>query len=149
MSKNIKNKVIAGVVGFGIVLTPTVAFADSAVVGTTTTVVAPATTPAPVSTSKPTDANKATHKAAVEAYRVALKAWQDTRKANQVAYEATSVDLPQPEGPTITMNSPSLMSALTQWMTWCRFALAVAFDDVFDGDGGHVSLLFFRISRLG
>ena len=71
MSKNIKNKVIAGVVGFGIVLTPTVAFADSAVVGTTTTVVAPATTPAPVSTSKPTDANKATHKAAVEAYRVA------------------------------------------------------------------------------
>jgi hypothetical protein len=30
----------------------------------------------------------------------------------------SSVDLPQPEGPTMTMNSPSLISAFTPWMTW-------------------------------
>ena len=30
----------------------------------------------------------------------------------------SSVDLPQPEGPTMTMNSPSAISALTPWMTW-------------------------------
>ena len=29
----------------------------------------------------------------------------------------SSVDLPQPEGPTITTNSPWAMSALTPWMT--------------------------------
>ncbi len=29
-----------------------------------------------------------------------------------------SVDLPQPDGPTMTMNSPSGMSALTPWITW-------------------------------
>jgi hypothetical protein len=27
------------------------------------------------------------------------------------------VDLPQPEGPTMTTNSPSLISALTPWIT--------------------------------
>ena len=30
----------------------------------------------------------------------------------------SSVDLPQPEGPTITMNSPSLMSAGASLVTW-------------------------------
>ena len=30
----------------------------------------------------------------------------------------SSVDLPQPEGPTMTTNSPSFTSALTPWMTW-------------------------------
>ena len=29
----------------------------------------------------------------------------------------SSVDLPQPEGPTITMNSPSAMSTFTPWIT--------------------------------
>jgi hypothetical protein len=29
----------------------------------------------------------------------------------------SKVDLPQPEGPTITTNSPSSMAALTPWMT--------------------------------
>jgi hypothetical protein len=29
----------------------------------------------------------------------------------------SSVLLPQPEGPTMTMNSPSAISALTPWMT--------------------------------
>jgi hypothetical protein len=29
-----------------------------------------------------------------------------------------SVDLPQPEGPTMTTNSWSPISALTPWMTW-------------------------------
>ena len=29
----------------------------------------------------------------------------------------SSVDLPQPDGPTSTMNSPSLMSKLMPWMT--------------------------------
>jgi hypothetical protein len=29
----------------------------------------------------------------------------------------SKVDLPQPEGPTMTMNSPSRISALTPWMT--------------------------------
>ena len=29
----------------------------------------------------------------------------------------SNVDLPQPEGPTMTTNSPSVMSALTPWMT--------------------------------
>ena len=28
------------------------------------------------------------------------------------------VDLPQPDGPTRTMNSPSSMSMSTPWMTW-------------------------------
>jgi hypothetical protein len=31
----------------------------------------------------------------------------------------SSVDLPQPEGPTMTMNSPSAMVASTPWMTCC------------------------------
>src|SRR4029079_16559593 len=30
----------------------------------------------------------------------------------------SSVDLPQPDGPTMTTNSPSAMSALTPCMTW-------------------------------
>jgi hypothetical protein len=30
----------------------------------------------------------------------------------------SSVDLPQPDGPTMTMNSPSAISAFTPWMTW-------------------------------
>jgi hypothetical protein len=29
----------------------------------------------------------------------------------------STVDLPQPEGPTMTMNSPSAMSASTPWIT--------------------------------
>ena len=33
----------------------------------------------------------------------------------------SSVDLPQPEGPTMTTNSPSAISALTPWMTWFAF----------------------------
>ena len=32
----------------------------------------------------------------------------------------SSVDLPQPEGPTITMNSPSAMATSTPWIT-CSF----------------------------
>jgi hypothetical protein len=28
------------------------------------------------------------------------------------------VDLPQPEGPTMTTNSPSAISASTPWITW-------------------------------
>ena len=34
----------------------------------------------------------------------------------------SSVDLPQPEGPTMTTNSPSVISALTPWMTWLALA---------------------------
>jgi hypothetical protein len=30
----------------------------------------------------------------------------------------SSVDLPQPDGPTMTTNSPSAISAFTPWMTW-------------------------------
>ena len=30
----------------------------------------------------------------------------------------SSVDLPQPDGPTMTTNSPSWISALTPWITW-------------------------------
>ena len=30
----------------------------------------------------------------------------------------SSVDLPQPLGPTMTMNSPSAISILTPWITW-------------------------------
>ena len=30
----------------------------------------------------------------------------------------SSVDLPQPDGPTSTANSPSSMSTSTPWMTW-------------------------------
>ena len=30
----------------------------------------------------------------------------------------SSVDLPQPDGPTRTTNSPSWMSKLTPWSTW-------------------------------
>ena len=30
----------------------------------------------------------------------------------------SSVLLPQPDGPTMTMNSPSAISAFTPWMTW-------------------------------
>ena len=33
----------------------------------------------------------------------------------------SSVDLPQPDGPTMTTNSPSAISALTPWMTWFAF----------------------------
>ena len=33
----------------------------------------------------------------------------------------SSVDLPQPEGPTMTTNSPSAISASTPWMTWFAF----------------------------
>jgi hypothetical protein len=34
----------------------------------------------------------------------------------------SSVDLPQPEGPTMTMNSRSAISAFTPWMTWFLLA---------------------------
>ncbi|CKV54350.1 Uncharacterised protein [Mycobacterium tuberculosis] len=37
------------------------------------------------------------------------------------AISRSSVDLPQPEGPTMTMNSWSAISALTPWMTWLAF----------------------------
>jgi hypothetical protein len=30
----------------------------------------------------------------------------------------SSVLLPQPDGPTMTMNSPSAISASTPWITW-------------------------------
>jgi hypothetical protein len=33
----------------------------------------------------------------------------------------SSVLLPQPDGPTMTMNSPSAISALTPWITWFAF----------------------------
>jgi hypothetical protein len=33
----------------------------------------------------------------------------------------SSVDLPQPEGPTMTMNSPSAICTFTPWIT-CSFA---------------------------
>ena len=33
----------------------------------------------------------------------------------------SSVLLPQPEGPTMTMNSPSVISALTPWITLTAF----------------------------
>jgi hypothetical protein len=29
-----------------------------------------------------------------------------------------NVDLPQPDGPTITMNSPSAIATSTPWITW-------------------------------
>jgi hypothetical protein len=38
----------------------------------------------------------------------------------------SSVLLPQPLGPTMTMNSPSVISALTPWITFGLGALAVA-----------------------
>jgi hypothetical protein len=34
----------------------------------------------------------------------------------------SSVDLPQPEGPTITMNSPSAIATSTLWITMTPFA---------------------------
>ena len=37
--------------------------------------------------------------------------------ASSPATMRSSVDLPQPEGPTMTMNSPSAMSTVTPWMT--------------------------------
>ena len=37
--------------------------------------------------------------------------------ASRPATMRRSVDLPQPEGPTMTMNSPSAMSIETPWMT--------------------------------
>ncbi len=52
----------------------------------------------------------------------------------------SSVDLPQPEGPTSTTNSPSAMSTLTPWMT-SHGAEGLA--DVLIADLGHCS------SRLG
>ena len=40
--------------------------------------------------------------------------------ASRPATMRSSVDLPQPEGPTMTMNSPSAMSIETPWMTSVR-----------------------------
>ena len=37
--------------------------------------------------------------------------------ASRPATMRSSVDLPQPEGPTMTTNSPSAMSIETPWMT--------------------------------
>ena len=39
--------------------------------------------------------------------------------ASSPATIRSSVDLPQPDGPTMTMNSPSATSVVTPWMT-CR-----------------------------
>ena len=37
--------------------------------------------------------------------------------ASSPATIRSSVDLPQPEGPTMTMNSPSATSVVTPWIT--------------------------------
>ena len=37
--------------------------------------------------------------------------------SSRPAIMRSSVDLPQPEGPTSTMNSPSLISTLMPWIT--------------------------------
>ena len=49
----------------------------------------------------------------------------------------SSVDLPQPEGPTITMNSPSADLESTPWMT---SKPPVALADVAKRDVGHSSI---------
>ena len=41
--------------------------------------------------------------------------------ASSPATMRSSVDLPHPEGPTTTTNSPSPISALTPWMTGFAF----------------------------
>ena len=68
MKKNLRNRIIAASVGAALLLGPTAAFAD--------------TTPAPTSATAPTktkvtSADQAAYKAALAAYRVALKAWQE------------------------------------------------------------------------
>ena len=46
----------------------------------------------------------------------------------------SSVDLPQPDGPTSTMNSPSRMSKLTPWIT---FVVPKRFSTRWNSNGGH------------
>ena len=82
MQKNLRNRIIAGTVGAVLLLGPTAAFAT--------------TTPSPVASSAPTKAkmsaaDRTAYKAAVAAYRVALKAWQATRNAARTAYKASIV----------------------------------------------------------
>ena len=49
----------------------------------------------------------------------------------------SSVDLPQPDGPTSTTNCPSAMSTLTPCTTWMA---AVGLPQIADRDFGHVAL---------
>ena len=50
----------------------------------------------------------------------------------------SSVDLPQPDGPTSTTNSPSAMSKLMPWMT---FVLPKDFSTLLERDGCHAVIL--------
>jgi len=82
MQKNLRNRIIAGTVGAALLLGPTAAFATA--------------TPSPVASNAPTKvkmsaADQAAHKAAVAAYRVALKAWQASRDTARAAYKASLV----------------------------------------------------------
>ena len=82
MQKNLRNRIIAGTVGAALLLGPTAAFAT--------------TTPSPVASSAPTKvkmsaADLAAYKAAVAAYRLALKAWQVSRDTARTAYKASLV----------------------------------------------------------
>ncbi|OAX55347.1 hypothetical protein A5N15_10455 [Rothia kristinae] len=52
----------------------------------------------------------------------------------------STVDLPQPEGPTSTRNSPSRMSR-SRWETESPIRPGVAAGDVVEGDGGHGVLI--------
>ena len=55
----------------------------------------------------------------------------------------SSVDLPQPDGPTTTTNSPSAISALTPWITWLAFLPLLYCLMTLRNDGGHVLVIQF------
>lgn len=73
-----RNQLVAGAIGAAMLLAPTAAFADATPSPTATTT---------TTNAKPTADQKAAYKAALDAYRVALKAWQQTRDSDRAAYK--------------------------------------------------------------
>ncbi len=82
MTRDLRKQIVAVTLGAALLLGPTAAFAN--------TTHAPTTSSA-LDKAKVSAADRAAYKAAVAAYRVALKAWQETRNKAQSDYKASIV----------------------------------------------------------
>ena len=94
-NKNLKYKVMATLVGVGLLVSPTIAFADATPEPTATPIMVPAPIHSPATM---TPAERAAHKVAQEAYKVALVAykasvqqWRTAREAVKTTFKTSLV----------------------------------------------------------
>ena len=82
MTRDLRKQIVAITVGAALLLGPTAAFADTTYVPTISST---------ADKAKVSATDRAAYKAAVAAYRVALKAWQEARNKAQSEYKASIV----------------------------------------------------------